>query len=48
MRRKQFHVMLSSMHHLQTLLDESDAEMMDVSLDDIDTDNSESTPSIAS
>lgn len=48
MRRKQFHVMLSSMHQLQTLLDESDAEMMDVSLDDVDTDNSESAPSTAS
>lgn len=41
MRRKQFHVMLSSMHQLQALLDESDAEMMDVSLDDVDTDNTD-------
>lgn len=43
MRRKQFHVMLSSIHQLQTLLDESDAEMMDVSLDDVDTDNTEAS-----
>ena len=41
MRRKQFHVMLASIHQLQALLDESDAEMMDVSLDDVDTDNTE-------
>ncbi|XP_034253924.1 THO complex subunit 7 homolog [Thrips palmi] len=46
MRRKQFHVLLSSMHQLQTLLDDSESEMMDVSLDDVDdADNSESTPS---
>ncbi|KAK3926195.1 THO complex subunit 7-like protein [Frankliniella fusca] len=37
MRRKQFSVMFSSVYQLQALLNESDDEMMDVSLDDMDT-----------
>lgn len=44
MRRKQFHLLISSIHSLQGMLDECDEEIMDVSLEnyeDIDT----STPS---
>ena len=33
MRRKQFHVLISSIHSLQGMLDEGDEEMMDVSLE---------------
>ncbi|XP_015599536.1 THO complex subunit 7 homolog [Cephus cinctus] len=33
MRRKQFHVLISSIHSLQGMLDESDEEIMDVSLE---------------
>ncbi|KAF7993112.1 hypothetical protein HCN44_005893 [Aphidius gifuensis] len=33
MRRKQFHVLISSIHSLQSMLDESDEEIMDVSLE---------------
>ncbi|CAD6223003.1 GSCOCG00005345001-RA-CDS [Cotesia congregata] len=33
MRRKQFHVLISSIHSLQEMLDESDEEIMDVSLE---------------
>ncbi|XP_063995665.1 THO complex subunit 7 homolog [Diachasmimorpha longicaudata] len=33
MRRKQFHVLISSIHSLQNMLDESDEEIMDVSLE---------------
>ncbi|XP_034942420.1 uncharacterized protein thoc7 [Chelonus insularis] len=33
MRRKQFHVLLSSIHSLQAMLDESDEEIMNVSLE---------------
>ncbi|XP_014219354.1 THO complex subunit 7 homolog [Copidosoma floridanum] len=35
MRRKQFHVLISSIHSLQGMLDESDEEIMDVSLEDV-------------
>ncbi|XP_058793840.1 THO complex subunit 7 homolog [Phymastichus coffea] len=35
MRRKQFHVLISSIHSLQAMLDESDEEIMDVSLEDV-------------
>ncbi|XP_053593218.1 THO complex subunit 7 homolog isoform X3 [Microplitis demolitor] len=39
MRRKQFHVLISSIHSLQEMLDESDEEIMDVSLENYeDTD----------
>jgi len=39
MRRKQFHVLISSIHSLQGMLDEGDEEIMDVSLEnDINTD----------
>lgn len=44
MRRKQFHVLISSIHSLQGMLDESDEEIMDVSLEnyeDVDTQVSE-------
>ncbi|KAG5323569.1 THOC7 protein, partial [Acromyrmex heyeri] len=37
MRRKQFHVLISSIHSLQGMLDEGDEEIMDVSLEN-DTD----------
>lgn len=33
MRRKQFHVLISSIHSLQGMLDECDEEVMDVSLE---------------
>ena len=33
MRRKQFHVLISSIHSLQGMLDECDDEIMDVSLE---------------
>lgn len=33
MRRKQFHVLISSIHSLQGMLDECDEEMMNVSLE---------------
>lgn len=33
MRRKQFHVLISSIHSLQGMLDEGDEEIMDVSLE---------------
>ncbi|CAD6208609.1 GSCOCG00010589001-RA-CDS [Cotesia congregata] len=33
MRRKQFHVLMSSIHSLEEMLDESDEEIMDVSLE---------------
>lgn len=33
MRRKQFHVLISSIHSLQGMLDECDEEIMDVSLE---------------
>lgn len=32
MRRKQFHVLISSIHSLQGMLDECDEEIIDVSL----------------
>lgn len=39
MRRKQFHVLISSIHSLQGMLDEVDEEIMDVSLENYeDTD----------
>lgn len=39
MRRKQFHVLISSIHSLQSMLDESDEEVMNVSLENYeDTD----------
>lgn len=39
MRRKQFHVLISSIHSLQGMLDEGDEEVMDVSLEnDTNTD----------
>lgn len=41
MRRKQFHVLISSIHSLQGMLDECDEEIMDVSLENYeDTDTS--------
>ncbi|KAJ1532106.1 hypothetical protein ONE63_000735 [Megalurothrips usitatus] len=40
LRRKQFRVMLGSINQLEALLDESDAEIMDVSLDDVETESS--------
>jgi len=33
MRRKQFHVLISSIHSLQGMLNEGDEEAMDVSLE---------------
>lgn len=33
MRRKQFHVLISSIHSLQGMLDECDEEVMDISLE---------------
>ncbi|CAK9823567.1 THO complex subunit 7 homolog [Anthophora retusa] len=44
MRRKQFHVLISSIHSLQGMLDEGDEEMMDVSLENYE-DTDTSTPS---
>lgn len=38
MRRKQFHVLISSIHSLQGMLDESDEEIMDVSLENYEGD----------
>lgn len=39
MRRKQFHVLISSIHSLQGMLDECDEEIMDISLENYeDTD----------
>lgn len=44
MRRKQFHVLISSIHSLQSMLDECDEEVMDVSLENYeDTDMQTST-----
>lgn len=40
MRRKQFHVLISSIHSLQGMLDEGNDEMMDVSLEN-DTENAD-------
>lgn len=40
MRRKQFHVLISSIHSLQGMLDEGDDEVMDVSLEN-DTGNAD-------
>lgn len=37
MRRKQFHVLISSIHSLQGMLDESDEEIMEVSLEDVNS-----------
>jgi len=39
MRRKQFHVLISSIHSLQGMLDECNEELMDISLEkDADSD----------
>lgn len=40
MRRKQFHVLISSIHSLQGMLDEGNEEIMDVSLEN-DTENND-------
>lgn len=40
MRRKQFHVLISSIHSLQGMLDEGNDEIMDVSLEN-DTENAD-------
>ena len=36
MRRKQFYVLVASIHQLQEMLDDGDDEIMDVSLDTLD------------
>lgn len=36
MRRKQFHVLISSIHSLQGMLDECDEDIMDVSLENLE------------
>jgi len=41
MRRKQFHVLISSIHSLQGMLDEGDEEVMDVSLENGNTGNTD-------
>ncbi|XP_015436008.1 PREDICTED: THO complex subunit 7 homolog isoform X1 [Dufourea novaeangliae] len=45
MRRKQFHVLISSIHSLQGMLDECDEEIMDVSLENYEDTNNPSVPS---
>lgn len=48
MRRKQFHVLISSIHSLQGMLDECDEEIMDVSLENYeDTDMPQSPKAVS-
>lgn len=44
MRRKQFHVLISSIHSLQGMLDESDEEIMDVSLENYEENDTPMSP----
>ncbi|XP_043283217.1 THO complex subunit 7 homolog [Venturia canescens] len=44
MRRKQFHVLISSIHSLQGMLDESDEEIMDVSLENYEENDTAMSP----
>lgn len=47
MRRKQFHVLVSSIHSLQGMLDESDEEIMDVSLENYDDADMSMSPKLS-
>ena len=44
MRRKQFHVLISSIHSLEGMLDEVDEEIMDISLENYEDTNITMSP----
>jgi hypothetical protein len=48
MRRKQFHVLVASIHQLQAMLDDSETEIMDVSLEAFDDDLSDPQKGVSS